>query len=1150
MDISTGNWFEYLREEVLTEGLRDIGLPEYIVDYIENGMAQSPEKSKTYVGNEWKKYELNQAYRTRLQVELVAHLVRQYGDYVMLLQRPLQQNLEVGARTITPFSTNDPDRQRQEYDDEMKKRAEQVKFVIQNLKNVIAKPAGAWRKAFMKAVKALSKTGIPSEKVEFTKEFLQTFMKEEFRTFWNKYDLLFSWLNDEPTNYELIKGESNINTAYDTAREELESRQDPENIIHEFEDGSYWYNLDVSTCSVEGERMGHCGSTPQGILVSLRKRKGKRKAPTSYVTMAWDADAYGGGTIYQIKGRANDAPPIETWDHIDWFIKNEKVEIVHETGQHSNDQEGIQEMIDYLQTKNRGIKFAGVVNEEELQEAVDGVVNDYEGENSSISGEVYESGPDDFYVRMDGYANLQIDLGWKGFEYRNNEFTPTLGPDDTTQDERFETIPENTWGGGGADFISDTEIENISWDLPGEDSDISWEVTMLTGADPNWELGDPEPAPTAHLEVTFNVAEQEPIPTGDPDDDPAESAARIAENFASELMGEFEENYEEIVEKVRSKLAEEGYSAKTSYDREREGMTETALENWKVYQNGPRLEFWFRRGKNDPGGLINSGGDLTSFSEEVMMWGHSPTGQGGLDALYRKTFGSPEKDYRIENNDLNRNMARNLENLYSAAEAAPSNQQQLAFGDEYEAPPAFLVLAKDSHFIIKPSTTRRNNRYPAMLLNWKYEIAVSAKSSSEEVEVVKEIVKYFNENPDMVEEAAAQTIRSAVEGIMALARATKEDVLSGKWPQHAIQSIDSQFGARAMAGDDTTAEQIILTTKWIKDNFDQMGEPEKYVAWFYYLKPMKEGYYQPYNNPIYIGGENEPGEAGQPQHWNERVQQQLDKMGAYSHTVRDYSITRDTPVGESIEQQINRIDKMLSEFIDVRRYGMELELLIETAPESTIEDYKDAVRACEGVTTLQTLQTYSVGNLTGATFRLKFVLEGQVSRKLYLQQKLIPYINKINGIKFGPAGYSMPQEILPLREYSGGFGGRVSNLGAMRRPDAAMPTPRQSLEDIVDEWVYSGKKAYDVPMFTNSMQYHVMMPTEELWPYKSREFRAPMDGYDGMYQNFIANGPTAPVHVTIDKRGNISMKNEDIVWFAHESGLDAVPVIFTFAQQA
>ena len=60
MDISTGSWFEYLREEVLTEGLRDIGLPESVVDFIESAMPNAPEKAKMYAGNQWKKYELNQ----------------------------------------------------------------------------------------------------------------------------------------------------------------------------------------------------------------------------------------------------------------------------------------------------------------------------------------------------------------------------------------------------------------------------------------------------------------------------------------------------------------------------------------------------------------------------------------------------------------------------------------------------------------------------------------------------------------------------------------------------------------------------------------------------------------------------------------------------------------------------------------------------------------------------------------------------------------------------------------------------------------------------------------------------------------------------------------------------------------------------------
>ena len=165
-----------------------------------------------------------------------------------------------------------------------------IVFVAQNVINVFPKPGGAWRKAFMKAVKALSKAGVESEKVEKVKEELAATMMREFKGFWYNYDKLFAWLNDEPTNYELIKGEDDINTAFNIAREDLESKEDPDMIIHQFDDGLYWYNLNTYNCSIEGERMGHCGSDSRGVLVSLRERKEKRKASSSYVTMTWNVE--------------------------------------------------------------------------------------------------------------------------------------------------------------------------------------------------------------------------------------------------------------------------------------------------------------------------------------------------------------------------------------------------------------------------------------------------------------------------------------------------------------------------------------------------------------------------------------------------------------------------------------------------------------------------------------------------------------------------------------------------------------------------------------------------------------------------------------------------------------------------------------------
>ena len=258
----------------------------------------------------------------------------------------------VRARTMTPYYTggvDDKPVERKVYDEETVKQNERIAFVVSNITNTLAKPAGNWRKAFMKAVKGLSKVGVPSEKVESIKEELDAALSREFRNWWNQYDVLFSWLNDEPTNYEMIKGEDDINTALNIAKEELENKEDPDMVIHQFDNGLYWYNLNTYNCSVEGERMGHCGSDSRGVLVSLRERKEKRKASSSYVTMTWNEEDR---ILYQIKGRSNDAPDYELWEYISWFIQNAPISSVMETGEHSNDLSGFSEMIEYLQDEN------------------------------------------------------------------------------------------------------------------------------------------------------------------------------------------------------------------------------------------------------------------------------------------------------------------------------------------------------------------------------------------------------------------------------------------------------------------------------------------------------------------------------------------------------------------------------------------------------------------------------------------------------------------------------------------------------------------------------------------------------------------------------------------------------------------------------
>lgn len=1174
MDIATGNWFEYLHEEVLTEGLRDIGLPEPVIDFIENGMANSPEKSKMYVGNEWKKNTLNPAYRDQY-VDEVWHkfMLRNFRNQIEG-SRPFGMDNDAGlplqARTHAVYDEagmeGGPTEKRVKYDEGPYEQNKMVAFVVGNIDNVLSKPMGTWRKAFAKALKALSKAGIRSEKVEIVKNELDRITIFEFRRFWNRWDILFSWLNDEPTNYEMIKGEDSIQDALKTAQEDLNNKEDPDNILHTFENGYYWYNLGVSNCSVEGERMGHCGSDNRGVLVSLRQRQSKRKASSSYVTMTWEPSSGvggNGGILYQIKGRNNDAPPEELWDDIDWFIKNKEITSVEETGEHSNDSYGFRVMNEHLSTENPDVNFTGAIDEAALQEAVDEVTNNYEGEYSSIDGEIQgpdEHGGDGAYLYMGADCSMQINLGWRGFTEHSGEFQATT-EDGGSDEAEFEAIPTNSWGGEARDFISEIGVDDISYNLPGE-SEIDWSIEMLVAAQTDDEKMDSDPPATAHLTIQIRCSEQESA-------DDADAAEQNMEYFGKEVYDNFEENYAENLEAVRIELAAEGYSVKTAYDRDRAEMSVYELEHWKVYGAGAGLEFWFKP-TAESDSLVPAG----EIPMELMMWGLDPTRGEHIGRLYTQIFGAPNSGRdKYTSDDLNRNMARNLEAAYrdvSNDAAATDSQEQFPFGDKYAAKFVPIVLAKDSRFIIEggPSYHGRGvGAYPKMPISWRYTIGVGSSASAEEIETVKSIVKYFNAHPDMVQAAAQKVIDDALGGSVALARPKKEDVVSGRLPQAAIRDIDSRYGA----GADTDARHIILLATWIKNNFDQMNDPEKWVAWYKYLSPMKRGVFRPHQNPIETDGDD----AGKPQAWNDKVREQMKAMRASSSTVSAYGgIPQGASIGaalgeprdaggpvvrnargqrmtESIEQQIERIDKMLKEDADVRLYSMELSGKVGRDRIGQFKLLTDEIRGILNVTTV-TIQsrTELPHGRQHIHISLKFKLLGQDAREVYVIQELIPKLNKIKGLEVGfakGADWSVPQEITPGRTT------KIQEAAVVRssHPSSlSFNTPRDSINSVVADWAEGGVMAYDTPMDANSMRYHVMMPVAELIPLCGRQPRSPEDIDDGMYQDFIANGAQMPIYIAIGMDGKVKITgNEDIVRYAERSGLEDVPVFFSYQKQ-
>ena len=158
-------------------------------------------------------------------------------------------------------------------------------------------------------------------------------------------------------------------------------------VIHQFDNGYFWYDIRSHACGFEGKKMGHCGRGEQGQLYSLRI--GEKRNVKPMVTVEFD-----GSTMYQIKGKANMAPKEDLWPYIDWFIENMGVDKIAEHGSHSNDVAGFNAMLDYLQEKHPDLDQASSWSTEATE-----LLNQWEGSIEQDSQTFLEinwpGGPDD-----------------------------------------------------------------------------------------------------------------------------------------------------------------------------------------------------------------------------------------------------------------------------------------------------------------------------------------------------------------------------------------------------------------------------------------------------------------------------------------------------------------------------------------------------------------------------------------------------------------------------------------------------------------------------------------------------------------------------------------------------------------------------------
>jgi hypothetical protein len=262
-------------------------------------------------------------------------------------------------------------------------------------------------------------------------------------------------------------------------------------------------------------------------------------------------------------------------------------------------------------------------------------------------------------------------------------------------------------------------------------------------------------------------------------------------------------------------------------------------------------------------------------------------------------------------------------------------------------------------------------------------------------------------------------------------------------------------------------------------------------------------------------------------------------------------------VNESAEEQIERIERLLTEkdpTYDLRIYKIQISCAINNDLGGQDLEVQTEIRGIAGVTTVRSLgeTVRETPQQTFVAMEIKFELLGRLGRVRYRDEVLIPGLMRIKGLKVLRVSpihrTNVKGSIRTVRESFGGSG--PVSFFPQTAMQQKMETPRSSLEDALADWVEGSVMAYDVAVNTRDMRYHVMMPIKELLPYISREFRAPADAFDGMYQHFIATGPQLPVFIALGKNGRIKITgNEDIVWFAKRAGLEEVPVFLSYQNQ-
>ncbi len=329
----SNKWKDY----VLQEGVEDIGLPPEVAQYLRGAnehYGPVTNKQLTWIGILIKAVKSRDFYHPGMHQTIIEDIIGRSG------WPDTPEAEEAWANAVGFFN--------EWYIDHSGTRGSPALADIKSLRK--------------SARKMLKKRGAPDAMIKQLDSYLEYRTTQGVRALKTYFVPIMQLLAEDPAFYdELVEvivaarqePDRALRIASQIAKDTLANPAKAEDqVLHTFDNGYFWYDIQSHACDFEGKKMGHCGRGDRGQLYSLRSGE-KRREIKPMITLEMDEDR----TVYQIKGKANEAPKQDLWPYIDWFIENADVARITEEGVHSSDGAGFAEMIEYLKQKHPNVKF-------------------------------------------------------------------------------------------------------------------------------------------------------------------------------------------------------------------------------------------------------------------------------------------------------------------------------------------------------------------------------------------------------------------------------------------------------------------------------------------------------------------------------------------------------------------------------------------------------------------------------------------------------------------------------------------------------------------------------------------------------------------------------------------------------------------------